>query len=240
MNKRFSMFMVSVSTVALLFPTLANAATDATPQPNPVLAKSLHTLQKISNDKDFVIVENRGNGNYSFTSAPGVDKHTFLSKLQQYSSQTDSYPLSSVNSIAAYDGTVTARFNDTEKIEEAGAAYDDQVWFSGNSNSFYSGSNPYYASKITDADTFAFDYWGPGGASMSWNGGSINVSSGGNSATINYPVLSGNYYDYYHSYNNVYGTAYEITYITRTLQTTYLFGNQTFSTAAVNGLNIHS
>lgn len=120
------------------------------------VAKNKKLIEGVKSDNDFKVISDDGNGNASFTNNPNSkkSKEELFQKLSDFSAQdTVTGDVSANNHLNYSNGAVYVNFDDTDTVSNS-LTTDCQYNISGDSSSDWSGSNPYYASSIDQADQF--------------------------------------------------------------------------------------
>lgn len=191
------------------------------------IEKNKDLIKKIKGSDDFKVVYDDGKGNWSFTVAERTQKSKdqVLSTIDQFSVQDTTHTMSGSKKIDYSNGYVRCSFSDS--CQQRIYFEHTEVDIDGNSSSFWSGSDPFYASSIDQSDKFGCSYIGAS-VDITYPPG-VGFSGSGSSCTLTYPQLVGDYYSYYHSYGTVNFNAFWLTKITRSNAATYRFGTYTVS-----------
>lgn len=219
----------------------------AIPLTTAVYAEEQDQLAEIKKDKDFIVVDDDGNGNFSIAAAEGVSQEEFSKKLNSYLSANKVSAAANWTHFLAEAGadminneshvhtvfrdyiTFTGRVLDTDDVEVDGTS--ENTYFRRLS------SDPVNADLIEASDT----------CTIAFSGGSLTVSwppawqgnSSSSSATINYKPQTKTS-SYYHSYNiqgRAVGTLGTISGVTRVSTATFYFGTNSYTATAVDGVN---
>lgn len=187
--------------------------------------------EKLKLDKDFVIVQEAADGNFSVAAAdPNANIGEIEAKLAEFSAQGTQYKslLGIENATSPGGSTYQTEFATDVVYTGLGELFaDDTVTFSGYSkNTFTSSVTP---DSINASETFSYGYIGTS-ATFSYPPG-LSVSNSGSSITLNFPQIS-NSKIYQHFYNDFKGKAYDIISISQSSAATFLAGVKSFSISA--------
>lgn len=192
------------------------------------IEKKKDFIKKIKNDTDFKIIADDGDGNYSFTVSEQSKKtkDEIQAKIDQYEAQTTRVRSVHGSGMSTYysNSYVGCAF-DSALTYTYGTGYNETLVVNGASSSKWYGANPYYASSIDQSDTWNFSCIAIG-LDITYPP-SMTVSENAAVATCTYPTLTGNYYQYTHSFSNVKCTSYLIFGVTESDSATYRFGADT-------------
>ncbi|GEM_PF-4929979 len=203
--------------------------------------KNKDFINKIKADKDFDVIHDDGEGNFSFAPSKSTkkSKDEINAKLAEYSAQYSwSSSMSDYKSLPYSDGSVSSSFSSSVNLSNSGVLSDDRLSISGSSSSFWGGLKPYYASSIDQSDSWSCNYIGFS-CTISYPPG-VGMQGSGSSCSINYPQLTGNYYSYNHTYGTISFKAYYITSCSQSDAATYRFGSSTVSPVCTDYLGMPS
>ncbi|WP_152559134.1 hypothetical protein [Tumebacillus flagellatus] len=203
--------------------------------------KAKKNLEKVQQNKSFQVLQHDENGNYTFTNAPYLDKNSYLAQLAGITGQGYTRSAYYTKEATYFDnGTVSyvagvsklkAHHKDSVWFGKGDSTTDDTVTWDGSSDSFYYGSNPYYADKIQQTETFSCNCTTLGSASFSWPGsGSATFTKSSQSATITWDPLTtpNTYYSFSANYGGLRVDCYSISNEQHVTTANYRVGNTSY------------